>query len=64
MRTAPLRPPAIRYIHAQCLYRVLENVREFWTETAKDGSATTKDRVLSKLFLRGDSVIIVLRNPK
>ncbi|CAK9092250.1 Probable small nuclear ribonucleoprotein Sm D2 (Sm-D2) (snRNP core protein D2) [Durusdinium trenchii] len=33
---------------------VLENVREMWTE----------DRFISKMFLRGDSVILVLRNPK
>ena len=45
--------------------RVLEGVREFWTEAAKggDGKQVTKDRVISKLFLRGDSVILVLRNP-
>ncbi|CAE7529210.1 smd2 [Symbiodinium sp. KB8] len=44
---------------------VLEGVREFWTEAAKggDGKQVTKDRVISKLFLRGDSVILVLRNP-
>merc|ERR1712216_25608 len=48
---------------------VLENVKEMWTETPK-GSATekskpvNKDRFISKMFLRGDSVIIVLRNPK
>eukprot|EP00386_Alphamonas_edax_P001592 GDKI01004800.1.p1 GENE.GDKI01004800.1~~GDKI01004800.1.p1 ORF type:complete len:108 (-),score=28.21 GDKI01004800.1:231-554(-) len=49
---------------------VLENVREMWTEVAKGGSgkkkqkAVNKDRYISKLFLRGDSVILVLRNPK
>lgn len=43
---------------------VLENVREFWTERSKDGKTVTKDRVISKLFLRGDSIILVLRNPK
>merc|ERR1712166_97043 len=48
---------------------VLENVKEMWTETPK-GTATkkskpvNKDRFISKMFLRGDSVIIVLRNPK
>merc|ERR1719276_418409 len=48
---------------------VLENVKEMWTETPK-GAATkkskpvNKDRFISKMFLRGDSVIIVLRNPK
>uniref|UniRef100_K7LUT6 Small nuclear ribonucleoprotein Sm D2 n=1 Tax=Glycine max TaxID=3847 RepID=K7LUT6_SOYBN len=37
---------------------VLENVREIWTEPVN------KDRFISKMFLRGDSVTIVLRNPK
>ena len=48
---------------------VLENVKEMWTETPKGGVAkkakpVNKDRFISKMFLRGDSVIIVLRNPK
>mmetsp|Transcript_8187 Transcript_8187/g.6824 ORF Transcript_8187/g.6824 Transcript_8187/m.6824 type:complete len:109 (+) Transcript_8187:29-355(+) len=46
---------------------VLENVRELWTEVPKGGSnkkAVNKDRFVSKMFLRGDSVIMVLRNPK
>ncbi|OVA13885.1 Ribonucleoprotein LSM domain [Macleaya cordata] len=50
---------------------VLENVREMWTEAPKTGKgkkkahpAVNKDRFISKMFLRGDSVIIVLRNPK
>ncbi|KAK4732267.1 hypothetical protein R3W88_025255 [Solanum pinnatisectum] len=49
---------------------VLENVREMWTEVPKTGKgkkkavAVNKDRFISKMFLRGDSVIIVLRNPK
>lgn len=43
---------------------VLENVKDIWTETQKGrrGKQTTKDRFVSKMFLRGDSVIIVLRN--
>ncbi|CAI0469700.1 unnamed protein product [Linum tenue] len=41
---------------------VLENVREMWTE--KKAQPVNKDRFISKMFLRGDSVIIVLRNPK
>uniref|UniRef100_A0A2K5PS11 Small nuclear ribonucleoprotein Sm D2 n=1 Tax=Cebus imitator TaxID=2715852 RepID=A0A2K5PS11_CEBIM len=36
---------------------VLENVKEMWTEPVN------KDRYISKMFLRGDSVIAVLRNP-
>ncbi|KAF4365310.1 hypothetical protein F8388_017876, partial [Cannabis sativa] len=49
---------------------VLENVKEMWTEVPKTGKGkkkaqpVNKDRFISKMFLRGDSVIIVLRNPK
>lgn len=48
---------------------VLENVKEMWTEYPKSGKGAVKsrpvnkDRYISKLFLRGDSVILVLRNP-
>mmetsp|Transcript_4497 Transcript_4497/g.8407 ORF Transcript_4497/g.8407 Transcript_4497/m.8407 type:complete len:110 (+) Transcript_4497:137-466(+) len=49
---------------------VLENVKEMWTENPKTGKGqkkakpVNKDRFISKMFLRGDSVILVLRNPK
>ncbi|KAK2076341.1 Small nuclear ribonucleoprotein Sm D2 [Prototheca wickerhamii] len=49
---------------------ILENVKEFWTEIPKKGKGAAgskpvnKDRFISKMFLRGDSVIMVLRNPK
>ena len=49
--------------------RVLENVKEMWTEVPKTGKGkkkskpVNKDRFISKMFLRGDSVILVLRNP-
>ncbi|XP_076952211.1 uncharacterized protein LOC143625874 [Bidens hawaiensis] len=47
---------------------VLENVREMWTEVPKTGEKkalpVNKDRFISKMFLQGDSVIIVLINPK
>ena len=49
---------------------VLENVKEMWTEVPKAGKgkkkaqAINKDRFISKMFLRGDSVIVVLRNPR
>ncbi|KAK9822831.1 hypothetical protein WJX81_008174 [Elliptochloris bilobata] len=49
---------------------VLENVKEMWTEIPKTGRGkkgskpVNKDRFIPKLFLRGDSVILVLRNPK
>ena len=40
---------------------VLENVKEMWTEKAgKDKKGVNKDRFISKMFLRGDSVILVL----
>ncbi|XP_065920436.1 small nuclear ribonucleoprotein Sm D2-like [Dysidea avara] len=47
---------------------VLENVKEMWTETPKKGKGkkakpVNKDRYVAKMFLRGDSVILVLRNP-
>ena len=49
---------------------VLENVKEMWTERPKSGKGAkgrgkpvNKDRFISKMFLRGDSVILVLRNP-
>ena len=48
---------------------VLENVKEMWTENPKSGKGAKKarpvnrDRYISKMFLRGDSVILVLRNP-
>merc|ERR1712029_546607 len=48
---------------------VLEGVKEMWTELPKTGKGkkkakpVNKDRFISKMFLRGDSVILVLRNP-
>jgi len=48
---------------------VLEDVKEMWTENPKAGKgkkkqqAVNRDRFISKMFLRGDSVIIVLKNP-
>lgn len=48
---------------------VLENVKEMWTEVPRAGKGkkkskpVNKDRYISKMFLRGDSVILVLRNP-
>ena len=47
---------------------VLENVKEMWTEVPRTGKGkkkskpVNKDRYISKMFLRGDSVILVLRN--
>ena len=54
-------------------YRLLEDVKEMWTETSKGGknkgssgtrgTTMNKDRYISKLFLRGDSVILIVSNP-
>ena len=48
---------------------VLENVCEMWTEMPKGNKGkkshpVPRERYISKIFLRGDSVILVLRNPK
>ena len=46
---------------------VLEDVRELWTEVPRSkgskGRPVNKDRVISKMFLRGDNVIVVVANP-
>src|SRR5687767_3214365 len=44
---------------------VLENVCEIWNELSKGKKSkpTNKERFISKMFLRGDSVILVLKNP-
>merc|ERR1712227_1083132 len=48
---------------------VLEGVKEMWTELPKTGKGkkkakpVNKDRFIAKMFLRGDSVILVLKNP-
>lgn len=45
------------------------SVKEMWTEIPRTGKGkkkvkpVNKDRFISKMFLRGDSVILVLRNP-
>ena len=50
-------------------HRLMEDVKEMWTESSKGGKGKTrgatmnKDRYVSKLFLRGDSVIFVVSNP-
>lgn len=48
---------------------VLQDVTEMWVEFAKSAKAgkphrTEKRRIISKMFLRGDSVILVLLNPQ
>ncbi|KAK2959339.1 putative Small nuclear ribonucleoprotein Sm D2 [Blattamonas nauphoetae] len=48
---------------------IMESATEFWTENPKKGKglkkakAGTQKRLLPKLFVRGDSVILVIRNP-
>ena len=46
---------------------VLEDVRELWTEIPRSKGSkarpVNKDRVISKMFLRGDNVIVVVANP-
>eukprot|EP01095_Lingulamoeba_sp_RSL-Kostka_P012570 TRINITY_DN49_c0_g2_i1.p1 TRINITY_DN49_c0_g2~~TRINITY_DN49_c0_g2_i1.p1 ORF type:complete len:124 (+),score=47.30 TRINITY_DN49_c0_g2_i1:75-446(+) len=43
---------------------VLINVRELWTEQPKGkGKAINRDRFINKMFLRGDSVILIMKNP-
>ena len=61
--------------HLNHIHRLLEDVKEMWTEYSKGGSksrtnsnnkrgtAVNKDRYVSKMFLRGDSVILVVSNP-
>ncbi|CAD5230944.1 unnamed protein product [Bursaphelenchus xylophilus] len=49
---------------------ILEDVKEMWTELPSTGKGkkkakpVAKDRFISKMFLRGDSVIMVLKNPQ
>lgn len=63
-----LGPHSFLWIFRHC-NMVLENVKEMWTEVPKSGKGkkkskpVNKDRYISKMFLRGDSVIVVLRNP-
>jgi small nuclear ribonucleoprotein D2 len=48
---------------------VLENVLEMWTDVPKKGKgkkkakAVNRERMIRKMFLRGDSVILVVKNP-
>lgn len=45
---------------------ILENVKELWTENITNGKgkkvkSLSKERFVSKMFLRGDSVVIILK---
>lgn len=47
-------------------YRVLKNLIYIYIKYNNvylQGKAVNKDKFISKMFLRGDSVILVLRNP-
>ena len=51
------------------LNMVLENACEIWTEMPKKNKGkrakpVNRERYISKMFLRGDSVILVIKNPK
>ncbi|WCJ39119.1 Small nuclear ribonucleoprotein Sm D2 [Euphorbia peplus] len=49
---------------------VLENVRELWAEVPDTGKRKEKtvpvfkDRFLNKMFVRGDNVMVVVRDPR
>ncbi len=51
------------------LFNIFFKVKEMWTEIPKaskgqkKGKPVNKDRFIAKMFLRGDSVILVLKNP-
>ena len=70
LQTTPIlntiNTPTKQHIHT---YRLLEDVKEMWTEYSKGGKgrkrgqSMNKDRYVSKMFLRGDSVILVVSNP-
>ena len=65
-RIHTINTPTKQHIH---MYRLLEDVKEMWTEYSKGGKgrkrgqSMNKDRYVSKMFLRGDSVILVVSNP-
>ena len=68
---SPTGPPVNqRFSRVKAFDRlVLENAKEMWTEVPKASKGQkkakpiNKDRFMSKVFIRGDSVILVLRNP-
>jgi small nuclear ribonucleoprotein D2 len=48
---------------------VLESACEKWTELPKSGKGKrarphNRERYIPKLFIRGDSIIVVIKNPK
>ncbi|KAL0594128.1 hypothetical protein AAY473_036526, partial [Plecturocebus cupreus] len=60
-------PGRLKAFHRHCSV-VLENVKEMWTEVPKGGKGkkskpVNEDRCVPRMFLRGDSVLRVLRRP-
>lgn len=49
---------------------ILEDVKEVWKEASQTGKGKAKtkarirDRTINKMFLRGDCVILVMKNPE
>jgi len=44
---------------------IMTGVKEFWTEPPRPGAEPVqRDRRIAKLFVRGDSVIVVVKNPE
>lgn len=41
---------------------VLVNVKEMWMERQGKGKPISRDRFVSKMFLRGDSVVLVVKH--
>ncbi|ODV94671.1 hypothetical protein PACTADRAFT_59086 [Pachysolen tannophilus NRRL Y-2460] len=41
---------------------ILENVKEIWEEIGENKKKILKERFISKLFLRGDNVIVILKH--
>mmetsp|Transcript_22717 Transcript_22717/g.34593 ORF Transcript_22717/g.34593 Transcript_22717/m.34593 type:complete len:85 (+) Transcript_22717:56-310(+) len=40
---------------------VLEDVKEIWTTRKKDGKISNHEKMIPKMILRGDSVVMILQ---
>ncbi len=50
------------------ILRVLTGVKEIWTDSGSKGKGqkskpVNKDRYISKLFVRGDNIVLVIKSP-
>jgi hypothetical protein len=65
-RTPPVTPPcrSAAAATAACCTTTYPTQIPKRGRGAKGGRPVNRDRFISKMFLRGDSVILVLRNPK